>query len=259
MANVDPSGLSCLSKLFKKSLDPLGLGHSARVNWDDGRESIEIGLAVAACVAIDIASDGAAAGTNGPIMSAIAGGTAAVGGAAAATCVIGAAVGGALNGWKGAEDGALFALCLWEGTGIAMSPDPGAAAENAVGKAFTYQDPSENQLGLSMLKGAVLNSAFGSRQQGAFFQNFGYGAISGFASGAADDMCFNAGFNPLLNIPAEIGANRSCSLIFGNPRWGIGSFLGPCATGGLTSFLTNLSQTCGSLGALPALGGVLAD
>jgi len=244
MVNVDPSGMSWLSNLFHHvdhalSVDWDHLRHQADVNWDDGRGDIELGAAVLAFALIDVATCGEGTPLDDSILdlsSLSSASNAAI--AATATGTIGAAYGGAVNGWKGALDGAVFAIGMAYGVDDGFyicntSNAPLADLGNQAYNLFIPKDPSMGQLGISMLKGAVINSAFGSRNQTQFFNNFAYGAASGLASGAIDDIGFNMGLNPLGRIPGEIAVNRMFALGYGNPIWGPGSWAMPGISGGL--------------------------
>jgi len=185
--NVDPSGMSFLGDL----LDPLHLAHSARVNWNHGRQYFEIAAAVAACIVVDVASDGAAAGTNDGIMASIGGAVnsagAAVGASASMTpvfanAVIGGVAGGAIGGsWRSAAQGMVLGASLgyvyswWAAPG---GDTLGGFASNA-GKGLAGMfGPTDSSSGVLMkaIGAGVVNTAM---TNGSAWNNFRNGFIEG--------------------------------------------------------------------------------
>ena len=115
MINTDPSGMFSWGGWNRFWHD---VGHSASVNWSHARTGVEIGAAVALCIAVDYCSLGTASETNPGIMGAMVASTGsavtAVGGPIMADAGIGFVAGGligAKNGqwwsWNGACKGLL--------------------------------------------------------------------------------------------------------------------------------------------------------
>jgi len=172
MMNVDPSGMSWLSSFFHHlghalSVDWNHVRHQADVNWDNGREDIEIAAAVTACIMVDVASSGAAAGTNSGIMASVGGAANAIGCPALTNTIIGAAAGGSIGGtWRSAAEGAVFGFTL--GSLYSWSTSPGgfwSAAKQGlsgilgpVGNAQA-QGPLWEQWAVKTVEAGVLNTA----------------------------------------------------------------------------------------------------
>ena len=249
MVNVDPSGMSLLSKF----LDPLGEGHSIRINWNHGRKGIEIGVAVVVCIVIDVCSDGTAADTNPEIIGAAEGGTevvaadgAVAGGTAAASssalpayvgynAAVGFVAGGAIQGtWRGAFEGAIDGValafgydCLSSGIGSMMDGcgfwnGVGNAAGNLASKALSMP-LTWTDVGQSAVIGGVVN---GAEHGGSPWNNFRDGAIISGASSFLDmngvfgtnsfGRFVNESYSRLMYGMAN-GDSHSGSFYFGSP------------------------------------------
>ena len=196
LVNVDPSGMSWLSNLWGDVRHGIHqFGHAMSVNYSNMsllegvlfdpiglmgnphyRKDAEIGAAVAACVFVDLCSDGALAGCDSGIFDVVAGGTNAIGGTVAANGMIGAAAGGAIGGsWKSAAQGAVFGACIGYGMNWGLSDSPITAAQNGLAGIF---GPADNfgGFGMKALAGGIINTAMG---QGSAWNIFGDGFIEG--------------------------------------------------------------------------------
>ena len=166
MMNVDPSGMSWLSDLvhhpLKGLLDPLHLAHSARVNWDDGRQDIEIGAAVVVCAVVDYCTFGTGATLTPEIMGEM----------VATDAGIGAVAGGAIKGtWRGACEGACYGALF--AVGYAAVADTGFMS--AV-KPMLLPHLTWTSVGTGMGVGGVVNTA---SHGGNPLTNFVDGAFEG--------------------------------------------------------------------------------
>jgi len=213
MMNVDPSGMSWLSKLFHHvdhalSVDWDHLRHQADVNWDNGRKDVEVGAAVVACIIIDIYAPELTGETNSFIGSM----TGTTGTVTQTTfmevshAVVGGATGGAIGGtWKSAAQGIAAGYCLGMGfdcidAGIAAG-DASANAGAGFWNGFFNQSsfgfnaefnsdmasifsPSRDigNFGMKLLGGGIMGEAFG--QGGTPWNNFRDGMELGACMGA---------------------------------------------------------------------------
>jgi RHS repeat-associated protein len=206
--NVDPSGMSWLSKL----LDPLGLAHSARVNWNHGRKDIEIGIAAVVCIVIDIASDGTASDSNEGIMEAVGGAVNAAGGPVVDDAAVGAAAGGAIGGtWRSAAQGALLGASLGYAFNCVTSGDGfGTALKQSIYNACAPPTSfSPGEILTKMAVGGIFNTAVDG---GSPWNNFRNGALEGAVLGG---IGYDASGSTVLgwfgNQAAGVWAYRSMS------------------------------------------------
>ena len=237
LTNIDPSGMSWLSDTWHDLIhhpgrlfcDPLSL----KANWNQDREGVEIGAAVAVCIVIDIASDGSAAGTNSGIMASIGGTANAVGGAVGVSGAVAgnAIVGGVAGGFIGAKGSETFSLkgaCegiidgATLGYGWNWYQGGYSVFANDMAKIFTPSLGPDAASGVmrGAFIGGVMNAAMGSPCNSVAEHDFSTGAFQGafvaccsqFAyanhlGGAGIGLCDLGGTyisNGFLNLPTHI-------------------------------------------------------